>query len=146
VACERCQNAPAPFYAVLRTPEGAVLRTPSGNCVTGCFCEPCYYTHFGKRPTAFETRSYLPTIAILAGLDAAIVCLATAPWLLMNGVSSQLLLVPVVNGPLIGILLVVEVALLNWAQKRGRDKAKSTRRYGKGARPSSGVYDPELDD
>ena len=70
-----------------------------------------------------RNTSHLPPIlvlAVLAGADTFVVCLATAPWLFQDIHSPRVLLAPIVNGPLIAVLVAVQIALWDYFRSRFR--------------------------
>jgi hypothetical protein len=146
VKCQQCQDAPAISTIYLHTPDGIYLRRPDGGFEQGYFCEACHYARFGKRPTLFQTRSYFPLFLILVALDTILVCIATAPWLLIGPDFPGIVFAPIVNGPLIGLLLCLQILLLTWLRDRQKPKPDARWATARGDRPSKmGLYDRDLD-
>jgi hypothetical protein len=92
------------------------LRSQDGRIESGHYCQACYRNLLLGLPT-FQPFPNLFVTLILVALDTLLVCIATAPWFLIGGLTPRFVFAPIVNGVAIGILVGVQMGLL-WCVRR----------------------------
>jgi hypothetical protein len=119
-------------------------RSPDGQIESANYCHVCYQNLINGLPT-YQPFTNLIVTLILAVLDTLLVCIATAPWFVIGGLSPRFVLAPIINGPAIGILLAFQMGLLWRVRGKAQTKTVIAAAKLKSDPPQKHLWDRELD-